>query len=54
MGMACCMLGRAEKRNAYKVPVEKPEVKRPLERLTYRWKNNIKIYLKEIVCECVD
>jgi hypothetical protein len=36
-----------EKRNAYRVFVEKPEGKRPLGRHTHRWEDNIKMYLKE-------
>jgi hypothetical protein len=37
-----------EKRNAYRLLVEKPEGKRPLERPRRRWANNIKIDLLEI------
>jgi hypothetical protein len=37
-----------EKRNAYRILVEKPEEKKPLERPRYRWVDNIKIYLREI------
>jgi hypothetical protein len=47
MGGACST--HAELRNAYKILVGKPEGKRPLERL--RWEDNIKVDLKEIVCE---
>jgi hypothetical protein len=35
-------------RNAYRVLVAKPEGKRPLGRLRHRWKDNIKIDLREI------
>jgi hypothetical protein len=37
-----------EKRNAYKVSVGKPEGNRPLGNSRSRWKDNIKIYLREI------
>jgi hypothetical protein len=37
-----------EKRNAYRILVEKPEGKRPLGRPTRRWVDNIKIGLREI------
>ena len=37
-----------EKRGAYTVLVEKPEVRRPLERPKRRWKNNIKITLRDV------
>jgi hypothetical protein len=37
-----------EKRNAYRILAEKPEVKRPLGRPKCRWVNNIKIDLREI------
>jgi hypothetical protein len=33
----------AEKRNAYRVLVGKPERKRPLERAKHRWEDTIKI-----------
>jgi hypothetical protein len=35
-----------EKRNAYRILVGKPELKRPLGRPRYRWENNIKIDLE--------
>jgi hypothetical protein len=38
-----------EKRNAYRILVEKPEGKRPLGRLRPRWVVNINIDLKGIV-----
>jgi hypothetical protein len=46
-------MGRArstngEKRNAYRILVGKPEVKRPLGRPGSRWVNNIKMDLREI------
>jgi hypothetical protein len=36
-----------EKRNAYRILVEKPEGKRPLGRPRHRWEDNIKIDLRE-------
>jgi hypothetical protein len=36
------------KRNAYRILVEKPKGKRPLERPTRRWVGNIKMDLREI------
>jgi hypothetical protein len=35
-------------RNAYKILVIKLEGKRPLQRFMHRWKDNIKMHLKEI------
>jgi hypothetical protein len=37
-----------EMRNAYKILVGKPEGKRPLGRIRHRWKDNIKMNLREI------
>jgi hypothetical protein len=37
-----------EKRNAYRVFVEKPEEKKPLQRPRHRWEENIKIDVREI------
>jgi hypothetical protein len=37
-----------EKRNAYRVLVGKPEGKRPAERTTHRWEDNIRMNLREI------
>jgi hypothetical protein len=37
-----------ERRGAYRVLVGKPEGRRPLERLMYRWENNIKMDLREV------
>jgi hypothetical protein len=37
-----------EKRDAYRILLEKPEGKRPLGRPKRRWMDNIKINLKEI------
>jgi hypothetical protein len=36
-----------EKRNAYRVLVQKPERKRPLGRPRHRWVDNIKMVLRE-------
>jgi hypothetical protein len=46
MGEACGTYG--EKRNAYRVLVVKPEGKRPFGRCGRRWKDNIKMDLREI------
>jgi hypothetical protein len=46
MGGACSTNG--EKRNAYRLLVEKPEGKRPLGRPRRRWVDNIKINIGEI------
>jgi hypothetical protein len=43
-----------ETRNLYKSSADKPEGKRSLGRRGYRWEDNIKVDLKEIVCEGVD
>jgi hypothetical protein len=37
-----------KKRNAYRILVGKPEIKRPLERPRHRWVDNIKMDIKEI------
>jgi hypothetical protein len=34
---------KEEVSNAYRILVRKPEVKRPLQRLKHRWKDNIKL-----------
>jgi hypothetical protein len=36
-------------KNAQRILVVKPEEKRPLRRSKNRWKDNLKLYLKEIV-----
>jgi hypothetical protein len=46
MGEACSTNG--EKRNAYRILVGKPNGKRPLERPSRRWEDNIKMDLREI------
>jgi hypothetical protein len=43
-----------EMRNAYKIVVGKPEVKRPLGRRRCRWDYNIRMYIWEIGWEGVD
>jgi hypothetical protein len=43
-----------EKRNLYKVFVGKPKGNRPLDRLRHRWKDGIKMHLKEIGWEGVE
>jgi hypothetical protein len=43
-----------ERRNAYRILVEKPERKRPLGRPRCKWVNNIKIYLREIEWDGLD
>jgi hypothetical protein len=45
----CCEMG-----NAYKILVEKLEWKRPLGRPRRRWKNNIRMYLREVRLEVMD
>ena len=44
VGYLARMAGGGE-RNAYSVLVLKPAVKRPLERHSHKWENNIKMYL---------
>jgi hypothetical protein len=43
-----------EKRNVYRILVEKPERKRPLGRPRHRWGHNIKMNLREIGWDGVD
>ena len=40
-----------QSRNAYRVLVGKPEGKRSLGRPRRRWEDNIKMNLKEVVCD---
>jgi hypothetical protein len=40
--------------NEHKIWIGEPEEKRPLGRPRRRWENDIKLDLKEIVCEKVD
>jgi len=42
-----------EMRNAHIISVRKPEWKRPLGRPRHRWKDNIRMDLREIGCEDV-
>jgi hypothetical protein len=46
MGRACGAYGKD--RGVHRVLVEKPEGKRPLERLRRRWENNIKVDLQDV------
>jgi hypothetical protein len=43
-----------QRRNVYRVLVGKPEGKRPLGRPRHRWKDGIKINLREIGCGGVE
>jgi hypothetical protein len=43
-----------EGRGAYRVLVRKPEGKRPLWRLRYRWEDNIKMDLQKVGCGGMD
>jgi len=45
MGVMACVGGR---KDAYRVLVQRPEGKRPLERPRHRWRDNIKINLQEM------
>jgi hypothetical protein len=40
-----------EMKNAYRIVLEKTERKTPIDSSEYRWKDNIKMDLKEIVYE---
>jgi hypothetical protein len=44
---------REEKKNAYMIPMGKPECKRPLGRPRRRWVDNIKMDLREIVWDSI-
>jgi hypothetical protein len=52
MGRTCTTNG--EKRNAYRILLGKPEVKRLLRRPRCRWVDNIKMDLIEIGCDGMD
>jgi len=52
MGGACSTMG--EMRGVYRVLVEKPEGKRPIERHRSRWDDDIKMDLQEVGCGGVD
>jgi len=54
MGRAIHVVGMGQIRNAYNILVGNREGKRPLERRRRRWKDNIKVYLKEIWREDMD
>jgi len=45
MGCVACV---GDSRDAYRVLVQKPEGKRPLESPRHRWKDNIKMNLQEM------
>ena len=50
--MSCSTYG--ERRGVYRVLVGKPEGKRPLGRPSHRWKNNIKMDLRDVGCGGMD
>jgi len=52
MGGACSTYG--ERKGVYRVLVGKPEGKRPLGRTKRRWKDNIKMDLREMGCGDMD
>jgi len=52
MGWACGAYG--EEREVYRVLVGKPEGKRPMGRPRRRWVDNIRMYLQEVGCGCMD
>jgi hypothetical protein len=43
-----------ERRGVYRVVAGKPEGKRPLEILRFRWEDNIKMDLQEVGCGVMD
>jgi hypothetical protein len=52
MGWACSAYRK--RRGVYRVPVGKPEGKRPLGRTKCRWEDNIKVDLQEVGCWGID
>ena len=53
-GHVACM---QQSRYGYRILVGKPEVKRLLDRPIHRWEDNIKMDLRELVCDaddCID
>jgi hypothetical protein len=51
VGHVACM---GDRTGAYRVLVERPEVRRPLGRYRCRWENNIEMYLKEVAWGSMD
>ena len=43
-----------DRRGVYRVLVGKPDGRRPLGRPRRRWEDNIKMYLREVVCGGMD
>jgi hypothetical protein len=43
-----------ERRGGYRILVGKPEGKRPLGIPRHKWENNIKMYLQEVNCSCME
>jgi len=43
-----------KRRGVYRVLVGKPDGKRPLGRTRRRWEDNVKMYLREVVCGSMD
>ena len=43
-----------DRRGVYRDMVGKPEGKKPLGRPRSRWKENMKMDLQEVGCECID
>jgi hypothetical protein len=50
LGHVACM---ADKRNAYRILVRKPEGKRLLGRSRHGWDNDIKMYIRLLFCRCL-
>jgi len=46
--------GMGERRNAYNIFIAKHEWKSPFSKPRHRWKDNIRMYLKELEWEVVD
>jgi hypothetical protein len=52
--LAGLVAGNGDRRGAYRVLVEKPGERRPLEGPSHRWKDNIKMDLREVGWRSVD